>query len=75
MSHKTEKLVKMANDISNFFDAETDKALAAQGVKKHLMRAWEPRMRNEIIAYCQQDGSGLSPLAKAAVQLLVSSQA
>ncbi len=70
MSHKIERLIKMANDISNFFNTETDKELAAEGVKKHLLRAWEPRMRHEIIAYYQQDGSGLSPLAKEAVKML-----
>jgi formate dehydrogenase subunit delta len=70
MSNKIEKLVTMANDISNFFDAESDKELAAAGVKKHLLRAWEPRMRKEIIEYYQKDGAGLSALAKEAVKLL-----
>ena len=64
---KIERLIKMANDISDFFNAESDKELAAEGVKKHLLRSWDPRMRKEIIAYCQQDGSALSTLAKAAV--------
>jgi formate dehydrogenase subunit delta len=64
---KIEKLVKMANDIGNFFDSETDKEIAAEGVKNHLLRSWDPRMRKAIIAYCQEDGSELSSLAKAAV--------
>lgn len=70
MSNKTEKLVKMANDISNFFNAESNKTLAAEGVKKHIMRAWEPRMRKEIIEYSQKDGAGLSTLATEAIKLL-----
>ena len=57
----------MANDIGNFFDSETDKEIAAEGVKNHLLRSWDPRMRKAIIAYCQEDGSELSSLAKAAV--------
>jgi len=64
---KTERLIKMANDISDFFNAESDKELAADGVKKHILRSWDPRMRNAIILYCQQDGSALSNIAKAAI--------
>jgi formate dehydrogenase subunit delta len=64
---KTERLIKMANDISDFFNAESDKDTAAEGVKNHILRVWEPRMREAIIAYAKQDGSGLSELAKTAV--------
>lgn len=67
---KLESLIKMANDISDFFNAESDKNIAAEGVKKHILRSWDPRMRSEIIAYCQQDGSALSDLARAAVSRL-----
>ncbi|MEQ1636021.1 MAG: formate dehydrogenase subunit delta [Methylococcales bacterium] len=65
-----ERLIKMANDIGNFFNAETDKELAAEGVRKHLLRSWDPRMRRAIIAYCQQDGTALSDLARTAVSRL-----
>lgn len=64
---KTDRLIKMANDISDFFNAEPDKEVAAEGVKNHILRAWEPRMRQAIIAYCQESGEGLSELAKVAV--------
>ncbi len=67
---KIENLIKMANDISDFFNAESDKELAAEGVKKHLQRSWDPRMRQAIIDYCQHDGSALSSVAKAAVAAL-----
>jgi formate dehydrogenase subunit delta len=67
-----EKLIKMANDISDFFNSESDKELAAEGVKKHIQRSWDPRMRKQIIAYCQQDGKDLSPLAQKAIQKLAS---
>jgi formate dehydrogenase subunit delta len=67
---KIERLIQMANDISDFFNAENDKDLAAEGVKKHILRSWDPRMRKAIIAYCQEDGTALSPLAKAAVTQL-----
>jgi formate dehydrogenase subunit delta len=67
-----ETLIKMANDISDFFNSESDKELAAEGVKNHIKRSWDPRMRSQIIAYCQQDGKALNPLAQKAVQKLSS---
>ncbi|MDO9422837.1 MAG: formate dehydrogenase subunit delta [Methylobacter sp.] len=67
---KIERLIKMANDIGNFFNSETDKEIAAEGIKNHLLRSWDPRMRKAIIAYCQEDGSELSSLVKTAVTKL-----
>jgi len=67
---KIERLIKMANDIGDFFNAESNKEIAAEGIKKHILRSWDPRMRREIIAYCQQDGTALSDLVRAAVSSL-----
>jgi formate dehydrogenase subunit delta len=67
---KIEILIKMANDISDFFKSESDKELAVQGMKNHILRSWDPRMRNDILNYCHQDGSALSDLAKEAVSRL-----
>lgn len=68
MSMKIEKLVKMANDISAFFDADPDKAIAVEGVKNHISRSWELRMRQAIVEHLNShNGEGLSPLAKTAV--------
>jgi formate dehydrogenase subunit delta len=67
---KIERLIKMANDIGDFFNAESDKEVAAEGVKKHILRSWDPRMRRAIITYCQEDGAELSDLAKTAVSRL-----
>ena len=60
----------MANDIAAFFDAEPDKAVAAEGVRFHLTRFWDPRMRREIIEHVGAGGAGLSPIAIAAVKML-----
>jgi len=60
----------MANDIGNFFNSESDKEIAAEGIKNHILRSWDPRMRKAIIAYCQEDGSELSDLVKTAVSKL-----
>jgi formate dehydrogenase subunit delta len=65
-----ERLVAMANDIAAFFDAEPDKAVAAEGVRFHLVRFWDPRMRRQIVAHAEEGGAGLAPTALCAVRLL-----
>jgi formate dehydrogenase subunit delta len=65
-----ERLVAMANDIAAFFDAEPDKAVAAEGVRFHIQRFWDPRMRREAIAHATAGGAGLSATALAAIKTL-----
>jgi formate dehydrogenase subunit delta len=65
-----QRLVAMANDIAAFFDSEPDKAVAAEGVRFHLTRFWDPRMRREIVAHLESGGAGLTPTARNAVALL-----
>ena len=68
-----ERLVAMANDIAAFIDSDPDKAVAAEGVRFHITRFWDPRMRREIVAHLQGGGAGLSATAKSAVALLTNS--
>ena len=68
-----ERLVAMANDIAAFFDSDPDKAVAAEGVRFHMTRFWDPRMRREIVAHLQGGGAGLTATAKSAVALLTNS--
>lgn len=66
-----ELLVKMANEISMFFESESEPAQAANDVATHLRRFWEPRMRRQIVTYCKEhDGEGLHDLTRRAVALL-----
>ena len=66
-----ERLVAMANDIAAFFDAEPDKAVAVEGVRFHISRFWEARMRRAIIAHVREKGgAGLSETARNAESLL-----
>jgi formate dehydrogenase subunit delta len=58
-----ERLVKMANDIANFFHSEPDHEEAVKGVAGHITRFWDPRMRRELSAHVASGGAGLSPLA------------
>ncbi len=63
-------LIKMANQIGEFFDGVSHEQAAAD-VANHLNRYWEPRMRKQIISYCEErHGAGLTNVALAAVQIL-----
>ena len=62
-----ERLVRMANDIGNFFKAEPDHAEAVEGVETHIRRFWDPRMRKEILAYAEGGGEGMMELVREAV--------
>jgi formate dehydrogenase subunit delta len=65
-----ESLVRMANDIGNFFASEADRDSAIAGIANHIRRYWEPRMRRQIYAHLDAGGEGLSDLAQAAVRQL-----
>lgn len=75
MSSNTGHLVKMANDIADYFASEPDRAAAARGVAQHLRRFWEPRMRRRIAAHLDAGGEGLGELARAGVRALVAMEA
>ena len=63
-------LIKMANEIGDFFTGATGEQ-AARDVANHLRRYWDPRMRTQMLAYYEQrQGAGLSDVAKSGVGLL-----
>ena len=63
-----EHLVRMANDIADYFHSEPDRGLAVAGVSNHMKKFWDPRMRRQILAHSREHGGeGLSELAQAAV--------
>lgn len=64
------RLVAMANDIAAFFDSDADRAAAAEGVRVHMTKFWDPRMRREIRAHAEAGGAGLTPTAHEAVRQL-----
>ena len=65
-----EHLVSMANDIAAFFDSEPDKSIAVEGVRFHISRFWEARMRRAIIEHLNNGGEGLTPTARSAIEKL-----
>jgi formate dehydrogenase subunit delta len=67
---KIEALIKMANQISDFFEAE-EGPNAPAAVATHLRKFWEPRMRKDIITHYQLNGGeGLDEVSLKAVGLL-----
>ncbi|MCF8174307.1 MAG: formate dehydrogenase subunit delta [Burkholderiaceae bacterium] len=63
-----DKLIKMANQIGDFFEAMPDRQQAVIDVAGHLQRTWEPRMREQLCA--AMDGSAaarLKPLVRDAL--------
>jgi formate dehydrogenase subunit delta len=68
-------LIKMANQITSFWEGEAGEEAAATEVATHLRRYWEPRMRAQMITYYEErQGSGLNDVAKKAVALLAAAQ-
>jgi formate dehydrogenase subunit delta len=62
-------LVTMANEIAAFFAGE-DPGKAPENVANHLRRYWDPRMRRQILAHAGNGGEGLSPIARAGIDLI-----
>jgi formate dehydrogenase subunit delta len=60
-------LVKMANDISNFFRLRPEEQAVA-GTANHIKRFWDPRMRAKMAEHLAHGGEGLNPIALKAVQ-------
>ena len=64
-------LIKMTNEIGDFFTGASPPGQAAKDVANHLKRYWEPRMLRQMLEYYEQrQGAGLSDLGKSAVGLL-----
>jgi formate dehydrogenase subunit delta len=64
-----EHLVRMANEISLFFESEAGPD-APKEVASHLRKFWEPRMRTQIIAHYHKGAGGLDDIARDAVAIL-----
>jgi len=64
-------LIKMTNEIGEFFAGTAEAPEAARAVANHLKRYWEPRMRAQMITYFERrNGAGLTELARSAVALM-----
>ena len=64
-----DKLVRMANQIGQFFQSQPhDEAVA--GIADHLRSFWTPKMRRQIADHAAAGGAGLDPLTLEAVRRL-----
>src|ERR1700722_721062 len=55
-----EHLVKMANDIGNFFRSEPVRTEGVAGVANHIAKFWTPRMRQKLLDHIEQHGEAES---------------
>ena len=68
-------LVKMANDIGDFFRAEPDREDAIAGIANHIAKFWTRRMREKLNSHLQQSGgAALDELPSEAVRRLAAHQ-
>jgi len=63
-----QNLVKMANQIGQFFESEPDHQQAVSDVASHIKRFWDPRMRSAILSHVDQGGADLLPIVLKAIQ-------
>jgi formate dehydrogenase subunit delta len=66
---KTQDMVRMANQISDYFKSYSEKE-ALDGIAEHISKFWEPRMRKDFFAHLEKGGDGFSELVKKAAVLV-----
>lgn len=66
---KVERLISMANQIGDFYQAFPDEVQAQKDIVQHLNKYWAQSMRDDMRVHVDNsDGEGLSPLVLAAVR-------
>lgn len=64
----TANLIKMANQIAQYFASQPDQEQAVLSVRNHLQLFWAPSMRRELLEWqTEHKGAELHPLVQAAV--------
>ena len=66
-----EQLVRMANDIGNFFRSQPNREDAIAGIANHIKSFWTRRMREKIVPYVEDDGNELDELPRQALRRLM----
>jgi len=66
---EVKKLVKMANQIGDFFEANPDAEQAKVEIASHLKRFWNSVMIKSIVLHVEhQQGAGLHPKVAEAIR-------
>jgi formate dehydrogenase subunit delta len=55
-------LIKMANQISDFFRLKPEDTAVA-GTAEHIRKFWDPRMKAKMADHLAHGGEGLTPIA------------
>jgi len=64
-----ENLIKMANQIGDFFESYADQMEASAEISCHLKKFWAPRMRESLLAHVDAaDGEGLKEIVLRSVR-------
>jgi formate dehydrogenase subunit delta len=62
------QLIKMANQIGQFFESMPNRAEAEKDIATHLKRFWDPRMRRVILASLDtDDANSMSAIVREAI--------
>ena len=64
------RLIRMANQIGDYFAAYPDRGEAVAGIANHLRSFWAPVMRRQIIEYAAGGGAELKDLVRDAIAAL-----
>ncbi len=64
----SQQLIKMANQIGQFFESMPNRAEAEKDIASHLKRFWDPRMRRVIVASLDtDDAASMSAIVREAI--------
>ncbi len=64
----SQNLIRMANQIGQFFESMPNRAEAEKDIASHLKRFWDPRMRRVIVASLDSDdAAAMSPIVREAL--------
>jgi formate dehydrogenase subunit delta len=69
LASSSETLVRMANQIADFFKIQPE-AAAVAGAANHIRMFWDPRMRAKMEEHLAHGGDGLNPIARKAVEMV-----
>ena len=63
-----DNLIRMANQIGEFFESMPDRTQAMEDIATHIKRFWEPRMRRAILeSIDQKNANDLSEIVREAI--------
>ncbi|UTW13154.1 formate dehydrogenase subunit delta [Marinobacterium rhizophilum] len=69
--NQLDTLIHMANQIADNNSHYGTQQEAAERVAAHLKKFWARSMKQQIIGYLQDDGSNLTPLARIAIEQMM----